>query len=159
LGTADNANGYIYGSYSPWGYNVDGYAGEYNWNGYTNYPAVGDANWGAYGNNPAVGDANWGAYGNNPAVGDANWGAYGNNATVGDANYGYYATANMPEGAPNYGLGQGHGNNPPNRKTGKTHQIGALLKFKVYLTYLFESNVLNLLILLSSFSMVALWLT
>ncbi|KMZ84223.1 hypothetical protein PVBG_00003 [Plasmodium vivax Brazil I] len=101
LGTADNANGYIYGSYSPWGYNVDGYAGEYNWNGYTNYPA----------------------------------------------------------GAPNYGLGQGHGNNPPNRKTGKTHQIGALLKFKVYLTYLFESNVLNLLILLSSFSMVALWLT
>ncbi|GAB68801.1 hypothetical protein PCYB_142290 [Plasmodium cynomolgi strain B] len=159
LGTADNANDYTYGSYSPWGYNVGGYAGAHNWNAYANYPAVGEANWGAYGNNPAVGEANWGAYGNNPAVGEANWGAYGNNPAVGEANYGYYDTVNMPEGAHNYGLGQGNVNTPSNGKTRKTHKIGAFLKFKVYLTYLFESDVLNLLILLSSFSIVALWLT
>ncbi|ANQ10264.1 Uncharacterized protein PCOAH_00038560 [Plasmodium coatneyi] len=114
LATADYANGYMYGSYSPWGYNVADYAGAYNWNTYANYPAVGGAN------------------------------------------YGYYDTVNMPQGALNYRFGQGHMNTPPNRKT---HQIGAWLKFKVYLTYLFESNVLNLLIQLSSFSIVALWLT
>ncbi|KJP90017.1 hypothetical protein AK88_00186 [Plasmodium fragile] len=131
LGTANNGNGYMYGSYWPWGRNDGGYAGAYNWNAYANYPAAGDANWGVYGNNPVMGQAN----------------------------YAYYNTVNMPEGTFNYGLGQGHMKTPLSRNTSKTHQIGALLKFKVYLTYLFESNVLNLLILLSSFSIVALWLT
>ncbi|EUD68820.1 hypothetical protein C922_00508 [Plasmodium inui San Antonio 1] len=131
LGTFDNANDYIYGSYSPRGYNVGGYEGARNWNTYANYPAAAYANWGTYGNNPPEGKAN----------------------------YGYYDTVNMPEGALNDGLGQGHVNHPPNRNSGKTHKIGALLKFKVYLTYLFESNLLNLLILLSSFSIIALWLT
>ncbi|CAA9990741.1 conserved Plasmodium protein, unknown function [Plasmodium knowlesi strain H] len=131
VGTADNANGFIYGGYSPWEYNVGDYTQAYNWD----------------------------AYANNPAAGDTNWGAYGNNPTVGGANYRYYDAVNMPQGALNYGFNYGNMNTPPNRKSGKTHQMDALLKFKVYLTYLFESNVLNLLIQLSSFSIVALWLT
>ncbi|GAW83342.1 hypothetical protein, conserved [Plasmodium gonderi] len=95
-----------------------------------------------------MGAMNYGGYGNYSGAGLTNYGIYGN-----------YPAFNMQGCGYNYGLDPNNFNIRGDYKNDKKYKIGTLLKLKVYLIYLFESDVLNLMILLSSFTLVALWLT